>query len=126
MAYKVLDSRAYHRGELAERKVWEAKQKDAQIDSLKAYTEELKTAASVGQSIANALYAAAMAKAQIQFRTQTIVKEVERENAVLPNADTCLMPEGSFCNDAINASLSNDVPIFISAPTPSNGVSISN
>lgn len=93
VAYKWVDSRAYHRGELAERKVWEAKQLTAERLQHEAMVKDLNTAITVGQSIANALYAAAMAKSQIQTRTQTIVREVERENAKLPNADTCLMPD---------------------------------
>jgi len=84
---------AYKRGELAERKVWESKQLTAERLQHEAIVKDLNTAITVGQSIANALYAAAIAKSQIQTRTQTIVREVERENAVLPNADTCLMPD---------------------------------
>lgn len=93
VAYKWVDSRAYHRGEQAERKVWEDRQKDVQIDALKVFAEEVKKAASVGQSIANTLAEAAVAKEKIITRTQTIVKEVQRENAALPNVDTCIMPD---------------------------------
>lgn len=81
------------KGQEKERRLWEAKQLTAERLQYEALVKDLNTAITVGQSIANALHAAAMAKAQIQFRTQTIVKEVERENAKLSNADTCLMPD---------------------------------
>lgn len=81
------------KGQEKERRAWEAKQLTAERLQHAAMVKELNTAITVGQSIANALYATAIARAQIQTRTQTIVREVERENAKLSNADTCIMPD---------------------------------